>query len=63
MLAYCSPSSKWVPGDNTGEIRAARKGNGHPTSDADGLEVANHSASYNVLVYNRPQATCWIKHL
>ena len=21
MPAHCSPSSKWVPGDNTGEIR------------------------------------------
>ena len=31
MLAHCSPSSKWVPGGNTGEIKAARKGAGHPT--------------------------------
>ena len=36
MLAHCSPSSKWVPGGNTGEIKAARKGTGHPSSHADG---------------------------
>ena len=36
MLAHCSPSSKWVPGGNTGEIKEARKGTGHPTSHADG---------------------------
>ena len=30
MLAHC------VPGGNTGEIKAARKGIGHPTSFADG---------------------------
>ena len=35
-LAHCSPSSKWVPSGNTGEIKAARKGTGHPTSHADG---------------------------
>ena len=26
------PSSKWVPGGNTGKLKAARKGTGHPTS-------------------------------
>ena len=26
----------WIPGGNTGEIKAARKGTGHPTSHADG---------------------------
>ena len=30
MLAHCSPSSKWVPGGNTGEIKAARKGTAPP---------------------------------
>ena len=35
MLAHCSSSSKWVPGGDTGEIKAARKGTGHPTSNAD----------------------------
>ena len=35
MLARCSPSSKWVPGGNTGEIQAARKETGHPISHAD----------------------------
>ena len=25
-----------IPGGNTGEIKAARKGTGHPTSHADG---------------------------
>ena len=36
MLAYCSPSSERVPGGNSGEIKAAREGTGHPTSHADG---------------------------
>ena len=36
MLAHCSPSSKWVPGGNTGEIKATRKGTGHHTPNADG---------------------------
>ena len=31
-LAHCPPSSEWGPGGNTGEIKAARKGTGHPTS-------------------------------
>ena len=31
-LAHCPPSSEWGPGRNTGEIKAARKGTGHPTS-------------------------------
>ena len=35
-LAHCSPSSTWVPNGNTGEIKAARKGTGHPNSHADG---------------------------
>ena len=36
MLAHCPPSSKWVFAGNTGEIKAARKGTGHPNSHADG---------------------------
>ena len=36
MFTHCSPSSKWVPGGNIGEIQAAKKGTGHPTSHADG---------------------------
>ena len=35
-LAQCPPSNEWGPGGNTGEIKAARKGTGHPTSKADG---------------------------
>ena len=31
MLAHCPPSSEWGPGGNTGEIKVARKGTGHPT--------------------------------
>ena len=31
-LAHCPPSSEWGPGGNTGEMKAARKGTGHPTS-------------------------------
>ena len=30
------PAAKWVLSGNTGEIKAARKGTGHPTSHADG---------------------------
>jgi len=41
MLAHCSPSSKWVPSGNTGEIKAERKGTGQPTSHADGLGEAS----------------------
>ena len=36
MLAHCSLSSEWEPGGNTGEIKAARKGTGHPTLHIDG---------------------------
>ena len=38
MLTHCSPSNKWVPCGNTGEIKVAKKGIGHPTSHADGLD-------------------------
>ena len=31
-----SPSSEYLPGGNTGEIEAAKKGTGHTTSHADG---------------------------
>ena len=44
MLAHCSPSSKWVPGGNTGEINAVKKGTGHPTSHADGSGNASSLA-------------------
>ena len=30
-----APSSEWVPGGNTGEIKAASKGTEHPASHAD----------------------------
>ena len=33
-LAHYPPSSEWGPGGNTGEIKAARKGTGHPTSQS-----------------------------
>ena len=36
MLAHCSPSSEWLSGANIGEIKAARKGNGHPTLPVSG---------------------------
>ena len=38
MLAYFPPNGKLVPGGNIGEIKAVRKGTGHLTSHADGLE-------------------------
>ena len=40
MLAYCSPSSKWVPDGNTREAKVVRKGTGHPTSHADGSRIS-----------------------
>ena len=33
-LPHCPPNSKWRPSGNTGEIKAARKGTGHPTSQS-----------------------------
>ena len=33
-LAHCPPSSELKPGGNTGEIKATRKGTGHPTSQS-----------------------------
>ena len=35
-LAPCPPSSEWVPGGSTGEIKAVRKATGHSISDANG---------------------------
>ena len=31
MLAHCPASSKYVPGVNTGGVKAVTKGTGHPT--------------------------------
>ena len=36
MLTHCSPTSEWVPGGKTGEIKLERKGTGYLTSYADG---------------------------
>ena len=33
-LAHCPPSSKWGPGGDTGEMKAAMKGTGYPTSQS-----------------------------
>ena len=30
MLAHCSPSSKWVPGGNTGEVKGGEERNWPP---------------------------------
>ena len=62
MLAYCQPSSEWVPGDNTGEIKVVRKEITHPTSYADGpgqvssltgtpLRMKAYGTSYTLSVY------------
>ena len=49
-LAYCSPGSEWGPGGNTGEIKAVRKGTGHPTSKSRWLRTSvlsnRHSPTY-----------------
>ena len=34
------PEANWVPGGNTGEIKAARKGTGHPTSQSRWLSTS-----------------------
>ena len=49
-LAHCPPSSEWGPGGNTEEIKAARKGTGHPTSQSGWLMT-------NILS-NRHSRTC-----
>jgi len=43
MLAPCPPSNKWVPGDNTEEIKAAKKGTGNLRSHANGSEIEVNS--------------------
>ena len=48
MLPHCSPSIKWVPGGNTGEIKVAKQGTGHPTS------CANSSGSVSSLTGTPP---------
>ena len=51
MLAHCSSSSELVPGGNTGEIKGARKGTGHPNSHADGISVLSNRHSLRTKVY------------
>ena len=36
----CRRHCKWVPGGNTGEIKAARKGTGYPTSQSRWLSTS-----------------------
>ena len=49
-FAHCPPSSQWGPGGNTGEIKAARNGTGHPTSQSRWLRTSvlsnRHSLTY-----------------
>ena len=49
-LAHCPPSSEWGPGENTGEIKATRKGAGHPTPKSRWLRTSvlsnTHSSTY-----------------
>ena len=49
-LAHCPSSSEWGPSGNTGEIKAARKGAGHPTSKSQWLRTSvlsnRHSPTY-----------------
>ena len=40
LPTHCPPSSKWVPGGNTGEIMAVRKETGHPTSQSRWLSTS-----------------------
>ena len=48
-----SHSSKLVPGGNTGELKAVRKGTGHPTSLCRRLRVSvlsnRHSPMYGIV--------------
>ena len=49
-LTHCPPRSRWGPGGNTGEINAARKGTGHPTSQCRWPRISvlsnRHSPTY-----------------
>ena len=51
-LAHCPPSSDWVPGGNTGGIKALRKGTGHPTPKFRWLRTSvlsnRHSPTYGL---------------
>ena len=42
-LAHFPPSSEWGHSGNTGEIKAARKGTGHPTSKSRWLRTSTLS--------------------
>ena len=68
-FAHCPSSSEWRPGGNTGEIKAARKETGHPTSKSRWLRTSvlfnKHSptyGSYMGLTFTL-HASCWIKYV
>ena len=44
-LPHCSPSSEWVPGGDTGEIKAARKEPATLPHIAEGPETSNRHTS------------------
>ena len=51
-LAHCSPSNKWGPSGNIGEIKGARKGTGHPTQQCQWPRTSflsnRHLPTYNL---------------
>ena len=56
--AHYPPSSEWGPGGNTGEIKAARKGSGHPTSQSRWPRTSvlsnRHSPTYGSVTGHTP---------
>ena len=53
MLAHCSPSSKWVPGGNTGEVKGGEERNWPPyltmPAAQDKCLSNGHSPTYGIV--------------
>ena len=53
MLAHCPPSSKWVPGDNTGEVKGGEERNWPPyltmPAAQDKCPSNGHSLMYGIV--------------
>ena len=58
MLAHCSPSSKWVPGDNTGEVKGGEERNWPPyltmPAAQDKCPSNGHSPNVRNRTWNSP---------
>ena len=53
MLAHCSPSSKWVPGGNSGEVKGGEERNWPPyltmPAAEDKCPSKGHSPTYGIV--------------